>query len=168
MPILREVTTCTTLLKNVNHPTLSHWQENQFASCVQIYIVTIWMVHFKKSTNAWNFKKIGSGVHKNESCPPLDWWGWGELKLESDTLILYFISSSRWQKKNINQIRFSCCPLGWIHTQPNELPQLSPQDISTHARVMADNSSWDGEKTVVITCRYIYIPFSMFVFVKYL
>lgn len=44
-------------------------------------------------------------------------------------------------------------PLGWIHTQPNELPQLSPQDISTHARVMADNPSWDGEKTVVITCR---------------
>ncbi len=21
-------------------------------------------------------------------------------------------------------------PLGWIHTQPNELPQLSPQDVS--------------------------------------
>ena len=39
-------------------------------------------------------------------------------------------------------------PLGWIHTQPNELPQLSPQDITTHAKVMADNSSWDGEKTV--------------------
>jgi pre-mRNA-processing factor 8 len=46
-------------------------------------------------------------------------------------------------------------PLGWIHTQPNELPQLSPQDISTHARVMADNPSWDGEKTVVITCRSV-------------
>ncbi|PVD32879.1 hypothetical protein C0Q70_08326 [Pomacea canaliculata] len=45
-------------------------------------------------------------------------------------------------------------PLGWIHTQPNELPQLSPQDISTHARVMADNPSWDGEKTVVITCSF--------------
>ena len=39
-------------------------------------------------------------------------------------------------------------PLGWIHTQPNELPQLSPQGITTHAKVMADNSSWDGEKTV--------------------
>ena len=46
-------------------------------------------------------------------------------------------------------------PLGWIHTQPNELPQLSPQDITTHAKVMADNPSWDGEKTVVITCRYV-------------
>lgn len=45
-------------------------------------------------------------------------------------------------------------PLGWMHTQPNELPQLSPQDVTLHAKVMADNPSWDGEKTVVITCRY--------------
>ncbi len=44
-------------------------------------------------------------------------------------------------------------PLGWIHTQPNELPQLSPQDVTTHAKVMAQNPAWDGEKTVVITCR---------------
>ena len=42
-------------------------------------------------------------------------------------------------------------PLGWIHTQPNELPQLSPQDICTHAKTMADQSSWDGEKTVKIS-----------------
>ena len=47
-------------------------------------------------------------------------------------------------------------PLGWIHTQPNELPQLSPQDISTHAKVMVDNASWDGEKTVIITCRSVH------------
>lgn len=26
-------------------------------------------------------------------------------------------------------------PLGWMHTQPNELPQLSPQDVTTHAKV---------------------------------
>lgn len=45
-------------------------------------------------------------------------------------------------------------PLGWIHTQPNELPQLSPQDISTHARLMADNPAWDGEKTIIITCSF--------------
>jgi len=44
-------------------------------------------------------------------------------------------------------------PLGWIHTQPNELPQLSPQDITTHAKIMSDNPVWDGEKTIVITCR---------------
>ena len=45
-------------------------------------------------------------------------------------------------------------PLGWMHTQPNELPQLSPQDITTHARVMTDNPAWDGEKTIIITCRF--------------
>ncbi|KAH7955968.1 hypothetical protein HPB52_005301 [Rhipicephalus sanguineus] len=45
-------------------------------------------------------------------------------------------------------------PLGWLHTQPNELPQLSPQDVTTHARIMADNPSWDGEKTVIITCSF--------------
>lgn len=44
-------------------------------------------------------------------------------------------------------------PLGWIHTQPNELPQLSPQDVTTHAKIMADNPMWDGEKTVIITSR---------------
>lgn len=46
-------------------------------------------------------------------------------------------------------------PLGWIHTQPNESPQLSPQDVTTHAKVMADNPSWDGEKTIIITCRWV-------------
>ena len=45
-------------------------------------------------------------------------------------------------------------PLGWIHTQPDELPQLSPQDITSHAKIMEDNSSWDGEKTVIITCSF--------------
>lgn len=45
-------------------------------------------------------------------------------------------------------------PLGWLHTQPNESPQLSPQDITTHAKVMADNPEWDGEKTIIITCSF--------------
>ena len=54
-------------------------------------------------------------------------------------------------------------PLGWIHTQPNELPQLSPQDVTTHAKIMADNPSWDGEKTVIITCRYVEISDSVWV-----
>lgn len=44
-------------------------------------------------------------------------------------------------------------PLGWIHTQPNESPQLSPQDVTSHAKIMADNPAWDGEKTIIITCR---------------
>jgi len=26
-------------------------------------------------------------------------------------------------------------PLGWLHTQPNELAQLSPIDVTQHAKV---------------------------------
>jgi len=45
-------------------------------------------------------------------------------------------------------------PLGWIHTQPSELPQLPPQDVITHAKLLDDNKSWDGEKTIMITCSF--------------
>ncbi|CAF5079369.1 unnamed protein product, partial [Rotaria sp. Silwood1] len=45
-------------------------------------------------------------------------------------------------------------PLGWIHTQPNGLPQLSPKDIITHAKIMHDHKSWDEEKTIIITSSY--------------
>ena len=45
-------------------------------------------------------------------------------------------------------------PLGWIHTQPNELPQLSPQDVSAHAKILSNHSVWDAEKTIVITCSF--------------
>jgi len=44
--------------------------------------------------------------------------------------------------------------LGWIHTQPNELPQLAPQDVITHAKIVADNKSWDPEKAIAITCSF--------------
>jgi pre-mRNA-processing factor 8 len=45
-------------------------------------------------------------------------------------------------------------PLGWLHTQPSELPQLPQQDVIMHSKIMADNHSWDGEKSVVITCSF--------------
>ena len=46
-------------------------------------------------------------------------------------------------------------PLGWIHTQPNEMAQLSPFDVVTHARVMSDNKGlWDGDTTSIITCSF--------------
>ena len=45
-------------------------------------------------------------------------------------------------------------PLGWLHTQPTELPQLPAQDVIMHSRIMADNQSWDGEKAVVVTCSF--------------
>ncbi|CAF1982207.1 unnamed protein product, partial [Rotaria magnacalcarata] len=52
-------------------------------------------------------------------------------------------------------------PLGWIHTQPDELPQLSSQDITTHAKIMNDHASWDREKTIVITCSFTSGPASL-------
>ncbi|KAJ0437210.1 putative ribonuclease H-like superfamily, PROCT domain, PRP8 domain IV core, MPN [Helianthus annuus] len=46
-------------------------------------------------------------------------------------------------------------PLGWIHTQPNELPQLSPQDLTTHAWILEKkNNQWDGEKSIILTCSF--------------
>ncbi|KAD4585392.1 hypothetical protein R6Q59_035988 [Mikania micrantha] len=45
-------------------------------------------------------------------------------------------------------------PLGWMHTQPNELPQLSPQDLTFHARILENNKQWDGEKSIILTCSF--------------
>jgi pre-mRNA-processing factor 8 len=45
-------------------------------------------------------------------------------------------------------------PLGWIHTQPSELNQLSPFDVVSHAKIMADNKAWTDDKTVTITCSF--------------
>jgi pre-mRNA-processing factor 8 len=45
-------------------------------------------------------------------------------------------------------------PLGWIHTQPNESPQLSPQDIVTHAKIMHEHKEWSPESTITITCSF--------------
>lgn len=45
-------------------------------------------------------------------------------------------------------------PLGWVHTQPNELPQLSPVDVATHAKTLENHESWDGEKCIILTCSF--------------
>ncbi|KAG0502557.1 hypothetical protein HPP92_002629 [Vanilla planifolia] len=45
-------------------------------------------------------------------------------------------------------------PLGWMHTQPNELPQLSPQDVTCHARILENSKQWDGEKCIILTCSF--------------
>ncbi|CAM8877452.1 hypothetical protein QQ045_019150 [Rhodiola kirilowii] len=45
-------------------------------------------------------------------------------------------------------------PLGWMHTQPNELPQLSPQDLTFHARILENSKQWDGEKCIILTCSF--------------
>ena len=45
-------------------------------------------------------------------------------------------------------------PLGWIHTQQNETPQLSPHDLIAHARTLAENKSWDEDRCIVITVSF--------------
>ena len=45
-------------------------------------------------------------------------------------------------------------PLGWLHTQPNELPQLSPADVTQQANMLEAHKTWDGDKCVVVTCSF--------------
>eukprot|EP01059_Diplonema_ambulator_P028161 TRINITY_DN46898_c0_g1_i1.p1 TRINITY_DN46898_c0_g1~~TRINITY_DN46898_c0_g1_i1.p1 ORF type:complete len:2356 (+),score=890.26 TRINITY_DN46898_c0_g1_i1:207-7070(+) len=45
-------------------------------------------------------------------------------------------------------------PLGWIHTQPNEMHQLPPQDVVTHTKLLMENKEWDGEKVVMVSCAF--------------
>merc|ERR1712028_215890 len=45
-------------------------------------------------------------------------------------------------------------PLGWIHTQPNELPQLPPQDVTKTAQIVAEDRSWEVDKTIVVTASF--------------
>lgn len=40
-----------------------------------------------------------------------------------------------------------------MHTQPNELPQLSPQDVTLQSKIIHQNQ-WDGEKSIIITCSF--------------
>jgi pre-mRNA-processing factor 8 len=45
-------------------------------------------------------------------------------------------------------------PLGWIHTQPSELPQLPATDVVAHSKMMQRNPTWEADKTVVLTCAF--------------
>jgi len=42
-------------------------------------------------------------------------------------------------------------PVGWMHTQPSETNQLSPQDIKFSAKLVCDNETWEAESTCTIT-----------------
>ena len=44
-------------------------------------------------------------------------------------------------------------PLGWIKTQALELSHLSPTDVTTHAKLMADHSEW-GPSSACITAAF--------------
>eukprot|EP00921_Rhytidocystis_pertsovi_P010156 GHVQ01016254.1.p1 GENE.GHVQ01016254.1~~GHVQ01016254.1.p1 ORF type:complete len:1389 (-),score=164.53 GHVQ01016254.1:542-4489(-) len=45
-------------------------------------------------------------------------------------------------------------PLGWMHTQPTESPQLSAHDVVAHARILSDNKAWDANTAIVATCSF--------------
>ena len=45
-------------------------------------------------------------------------------------------------------------PLGWLHTQPSDLPQLPTEDVITHAKIMNSHKTWDGDKTIILTCAF--------------
>lgn len=45
-------------------------------------------------------------------------------------------------------------PLGWMHSQPNEVPQMAPQDVTAHAKMLESFKSWDGERCIAITCSF--------------
>ncbi len=44
-------------------------------------------------------------------------------------------------------------PLGWIKTQALELNHLSPTDITTHAKLMADHPEW-GPSSICLTAAF--------------
>ena len=44
-------------------------------------------------------------------------------------------------------------PLGWIKTQALELPHLSPTDVTTQAKLMADHPEW-GSSSICMTASF--------------
>lgn len=46
-------------------------------------------------------------------------------------------------------------PLGWLHTQPNELPQLPPQDVVVHSRWWLQQCNSDGVTMIYYICRAV-------------
>ena len=45
-------------------------------------------------------------------------------------------------------------PLGWMHTQPTETNQLSPQDIMYTSKLVSENSDWDPDTCAVVTVSF--------------
>ncbi len=45
-------------------------------------------------------------------------------------------------------------PLGWIHTQPSETPQLSPSDAVAHGRLLASMPGWTPAAAIVLTVSF--------------
>ena len=45
-------------------------------------------------------------------------------------------------------------PLGWIHTQPHEVSQMTPSDCISHARMLGSYDTWDGVRCIAVTCSF--------------
>lgn len=45
-------------------------------------------------------------------------------------------------------------PLGWIHTQPNELPQLAPNDIICTSKLLENNSKISADSAIDLTVSF--------------
>lgn len=45
-------------------------------------------------------------------------------------------------------------PLGWMHTQPQELPSLAPGDACQTAKMLESLPAWDGERCVCLTVSF--------------
>lgn len=45
-------------------------------------------------------------------------------------------------------------PLGWIHTQSNEVPGLAPQDVVTHQNIMVEHMRSENDKTICATLSF--------------
>ncbi|KAK4522662.1 hypothetical protein GAYE_PCTG14G0552 [Galdieria yellowstonensis] len=45
-------------------------------------------------------------------------------------------------------------PLGWIHTQPNELPQLAPTDLVYTASLLAEEKLPDADHALIVTVSF--------------
>lgn len=75
-------------------------------------------------------------------------------------LLLSFFLSGNHQQVNLpsnlpdHAYLGSLEPLGWLHTQPNETPQMTPQDIVTHSKLMAEHKEWLPDNTITLTCSF--------------
>ncbi|KAF5199116.1 Pre-mrna-processing-splicing factor [Thalictrum thalictroides] len=45
-------------------------------------------------------------------------------------------------------------PFKWMHTQLNEVPHLSPQDLTYHAKILETHKQCDREKCIILTCSF--------------
>jgi len=45
-------------------------------------------------------------------------------------------------------------PLGWIHTQPNDISDMQATDLVAHTRMLSMHPNWNGEKCICIVVAF--------------